>query len=381
MKYPLIRKHLMMVPFGQKLSIGNTPNTAIEIEDANGLIYSILSLCDGKSVVEEIHEKIVKDFETITLDDVKDIIKQVSEMPYIMDDANLASQSNLNEYQRERHSRNINFLSNFDSEGTMKFEYMEKIINTTVIVIGLGGVGSSIIYNLAALGVKKIIGIDFDIVDLTNLNRQILYREKHVGMKKTEAAAETVKEFNSDVEFIPVFKKLGGYKDILDIIKEHSADFVFCAADKPPLWIYRWANQACLETNTPWIYGGNSETTSYFQTITPFKSACYQCKEKFIYANFPEGVQKYESILDGGYDAQNNCLTASSSTLGSFMIFDFIRIISGMAKPLSINKLTFFDYKTYEIDREDVPIMETCDCQTTNLKGGESNENYYQGVK
>ncbi|WP_102273685.1 HesA/MoeB/ThiF family protein [Cytobacillus massiliigabonensis] len=381
MKYPLVRKHLIMVPFGQKLSIGTTPNTAIEIEDPDRLIYSVLSKCNGETTVEEIHNNIIEDFPSISIDDVKDIIKQVADMPYIMEDAELANHSNLNEYYRERHSRNINFLSNFDPKGTQKYEYMEKIINTTVILIGLGGVGSSILYNLASLGVKKVIGIDYDTVDLSNLNRQILYREKHIGMNKTDAASETIREFNSDVEFIPEYRKLSGYEDILNIIKTHNADFVICAADKPPLWIYRWTNQACLETNTPWIYGGNSETTSYFQTIIPFESACYQCKEKYIYANFPEAVEKYESILEGGYDAQNNCLTASSNVLGSFVIFDFIRTRTGIEKPLSINKLTYFDYKTYKIDSESVPIMETCSCHDMPLKGGETNENHYQSTK
>lgn len=371
----------MMVPFGKKLSIGTTPNVAIEIEDPDGVIYSVLSICDGKRTVEEIHRTVLDKFPHTTLENVMEIIEQVSSMPYIMDDAALAEESNLNEYLRERHSRNINFLTNFDPDGNKKFEYMRKIINTTVVLIGLGGVGSSILYNLASLGVKKVIGIDFDKVDLSNLNRQILYREKHVGIYKTEAASETIREFNSDVEFIPINMKLNNYNDILDILKEHDADFVICAADKPPLWIYRWTNQACLEMNIPWIYGGNSETTSYFQTIIPYESACYQCKEKYIFANFPEAVEKYESILAGGYEAQNNCLTASSNVLGSFIIFDFIRIRTGMAPPLSTNKLTYFNYKTYEIDREDVPIMDTCDCQRGILKGGETNENHNQSIK
>ncbi|WP_179234738.1 hypothetical protein [Heyndrickxia coagulans] len=61
MKYPLVRKHLMMVPFGKKLSIGTIPNGAIEIEDPDRAIDSVLSIYDGKRTVEVIHRLNVMD--------------------------------------------------------------------------------------------------------------------------------------------------------------------------------------------------------------------------------------------------------------------------------------------------------------------------------
>lgn len=384
MKFPRVRKHLKLIPFKNKISVGNTPRSAIEIEDESGLILKILSLCNGAYSDSEIHKLVIKDFSTVTLQDVRDVIQQVENVGYILEDAQFDNSSLVSDKLKERHSRTINFLSNFDKEGyEQKYIYMNKILNSNVLVIGLGGVGSSITYNLAALGVNRIIGLDFDRVDLTNLNRQILYKENDIGKFKVDAAKNTVNAFNSDTEFIPLNKELRSDNEIEKIIKKYNVDFVFCAADKPPLKIYEWINQACLNTNTPWIYGGNSEVTSYFQTIIPYKSACYECKK----ANYEswndseEAISKYNSASKNGYHAQNNCIAPSSSALASFMTFEFIKIITGCAQPLSLNKLSVFDYITYSFSFEYFNRLKSCEACGSTIKGGDIYEDQDYQVK
>ncbi|WP_300411228.1 ThiF family adenylyltransferase [Lagierella sp.] len=215
--------------------------------------------------------------------------------------------------------------------------------------------------------------VDFDLVDETNLNRQILYREKHIGVKKTEAAKDTVNEFNSNVDFIGLDRRINSVKDLEIIINLYKPNCLICAADKPPVKIYKWVNEACIKNNIPYIYGGNTETTAFFQTVIPHTSSCFECYEYHLENNFnKEGYAKYLSILKNSYSSENNCTAASSSALAAFMIFDFIRLIAEFEKPLSLNKRTFIDFKTDEIDSEYIPINKNCPiCSVHNFSDKE----------
>ncbi|MDY3050294.1 MAG: ThiF family adenylyltransferase [Parvimonas sp.] len=293
------------------------------------------------------------------------MIDQISEYPYIFEDGNdkiLYIDNNL----LERYSRNLNFLSNFDKKGNKKYDYIDKIINSCVLVLGLGGVGSPLIYDLAALGVGKIIAVDFDFVDISNLNRQILYKEKHVGKKKVYSAKETINEFNSNIEFIAIDKKIDSSLDVLDILEQFKPDCVICVADKPPIKIYKWVNEACFMKSIPFLYGGNSETTAYYHTVIPNISSCFLCYEKKLEENKnKDGYNKYLSILNNSYSTENNC-TAASSTLAAFMALDIVRLITGAEVPLSLNKRILIDYKTNIIDEEYVEKQDNCDLCSNN---------------
>lgn len=365
MRLPRIRKHILMVPFDGMISIGSLETSAIEIEDETGAIYEILKSCDGTNTIRDIYEIASLKYSELSYEDVDDIINSVAEYPYIMDECDIERPEWLDDELLERHSRNLNFLSNFDKMGKARYALLEKLVKSRVLIIGLGGVGSPLVYNLSALGVGTMIGVDFDHVDLTNLNRQILYREDLVGLKKAEAAKKTVNSFNSRVNFIPVDYRLSSSDDIVELIKKYQPDCVICAADKPPIKIYRWINEACHKTSTPWICGGNIETTSYYQTILPGESACYECKVKALEKNeCKDGMNKFNEVLLNGYDTENNCTSASSSALASFMTFDAIRVITGFEKPISINKATFIDYRKNTIETEEIVRDHDCYCYT-----------------
>lgn len=359
--YPKLRKHILVVPFQNKVSIGNTLQSAIEVEDDSGVISEILLLCDGTKTTKEIFNIVFSKGFKIKEKDVVDIIDQISEFPYIFEDGNYNCEF-INDDILERYSRNLNFLSNFDKKGNKKYDYLFKIINSSILVLGLGGVGSPLIYDLAALGFGKIIAVDFDFVDISNLNRQILYREKHVGKKKVYSAKETINEFNSNVDFIPIDKKIESHLDILNILHQFKPDCVICVADKPPIKIYKWVNEACFANNIPFLYGGNSETTAFYQTVIPSISSCFLCYEKKLEKNInKDGYNKYLSIINNSYSTENNCTAASSSALAAFMLFDIVRLITKVEKPLSLNKRIFIDYKTNIVDEEPVEIQ--CDCE------------------
>lgn len=362
MKFPYFKKQLSLIPYGEKLSIGATPDFALEVTDQSGLVYDILCNCNGRNTIEDIFNKLKSKYNELDFEEVDDIIGRLSDYPIVLEDYALTIESSLTSREIERHSRTMNFLSNFDPFGKEKVNYMKRIIDSSVLIIGLGGVGSSLAMNLAALGVQKLYGVDFDKVDLSNLNRQLLYSEADVGSLKTEAAKKRLDMFDSSIQFNTFQLEIKCAEDVEKLIKQYNIDFVFCAADQPSIWIYKWINEACHRTKTAWIYGGNSEASSYFQTIIPRETSCFNCRELNLKQFSSEGYFKYSEVQKNGYATQNNCLAATSSCITSFMIFDFIRYITKFESPRVINQLFTLDYRDYRISYLPVEKNKLCNC-------------------
>lgn len=359
MKYPRIRKHLVTVPVDKGILIGSCENTNIEIEDTEGLFTSILFYCDGTNDLASIHSNLKSEGYDISSEELMNIIQQFSEVEYIMEDA----ANDLEIENKERQSRNLNFLSNFDAKGDKKYEYLQNIVDSTVMIIGLGGAGTNLIYNLASFGVKKIIGIDYDEVEISNLNRQILYKEADVGMKKVSAAQRALSEFNSSIEFIGIDKKVNSSSEIESMLEQYECDYLLCAADQPSLKILQWCNTACMKTGTIWSYSNMVEYVSRFQTIIPGITSCYECLEQEIF-QFEEAKEKYIQLLSGKYGAQNDCILANSSLLASMLTFDLIKLLAGInhSNIASLNHIVQIDHFTNDVTHQEVSRHQNCSC-------------------
>lgn len=363
MKYPKIRSYLLVTRYNDKVSIGSSINKAVEINDPSGEIYQILLKMDGNHTPEEIYNKLHKKYKNITMKNIENLILGLKDNNYILED-----QSDYIEYfkddKKERHKRNINFLGNFSALGNEKYEYIRRIQEQRIILLGLGGVGSTVLFNLSALGVENIMGIDFDRVDRTNLNRQILYRESDIGDLKVLSAKRTVEEFNSDVNFEHLNKKIENEDDLRIIVENYCPTFIICAADRPSVLLNEWINTICLEKNIPWIYGGNSESVSYYRLIKPHITSCYMCNESNFNNNDQyEAIEKIKYIKDFQPSPENNCIASSSSILGSMMVFDFIKYVTNMAPTKSESSIIKIDYATMEITDNFIKKNNSCMCR------------------
>jgi len=172
---------------------------------------------------------------------------------------------NLTDSQIERYSRHI-ILKEIGGEG------QKKILNTKVVIIGAGGLGSPAAYYLAAAGVGKIGIVDSDRADLSNLQRQILHFTKDVGRLKTESAKEKLTAINPDCEVVPHTTRINA-KNVLDIIGEYDA--VINGSDNFPTRYL--INDACIISKTPLFEGAVIGFSGQAITIKPHESACYRC--------------------------------------------------------------------------------------------------------
>jgi len=147
-----------------------------------------------------------------------------------------------------------------------------KLLQAKVLMVGAGGLGSPAAYYLAAAGVGTLGIIDNDVVDVSNLQRQILHANDRVGMPKVESAKKTLEALNPDVKVIPYQAKLTS-ENIMEIIKDY--DFVVDGCDNFPTRYL--VNDACVLTKKPNVHGSIFQFEGQATVFYPGKGPCYRC--------------------------------------------------------------------------------------------------------
>jgi adenylyltransferase/sulfurtransferase len=169
------------------------------------------------------------------------------------------------EEQLHRYSRNI-LLPEIGVEG------QQRLREARVLVIGAGGLGSPAAFYLAAAGAGTIGIVDFDAVDLTNLQRQILHATPDVGRPKVESAAVVLRALNPDIHIVPMNRMLDA-DNVMDII----GDFSFVLDGTDNFAAKFLINDACVLAGVPYSHGGVLGFTGQTITVLPRESACYRC--------------------------------------------------------------------------------------------------------
>jgi len=173
--------------------------------------------------------------------------------------------SDLSEKELDRYSRQV-MLEEIGYQGQLKLK------QSTVCVVGVGGLGNPIVTRLAAMGVGKIRIVDRDVIELSNLHRQTMFNEDDVGQVKVETAAKKLRKLNPDIiiEELPV--SINDYT-ALDVVD--GCDVVVDALDSVNA---RYSlNKACIEKKVPFVTGAAVGVTGQAFTILPNESACYHC--------------------------------------------------------------------------------------------------------
>lgn len=166
-------------------------------------------------------------------------------------------------------------------------ENYEKIRDLSVIIVGVGGVGSVAAEMLTRCGIGKLILYDYDKVELANMNR-LFYQPDQKGLSKVEAAKNTLTFINPDVE-IEAFNfditKLENYNQLLDKIRKGNIDLVLSCVDN--FEARMTINMACNETNQVWMESGVSENavSGHIQLVKPGQTACFNCAPPLIVAS------------------------------------------------------------------------------------------------
>ena len=225
-----------------------------------------------------------------------------------------------------RYSRQI-FMEEVSIEG------QRKIGNSRVLVIGAGGLGSPVIQYLAAAGVGKLAAIDFDVLEIHNLNRQVIHQESFIGRPKVESAQSFVTQFNSGISFEPINQKLNkenieavfsGYDIIVDGSDNFETRYL--------------VNDYCIKMGKTLVYGS---IFSFEGQVAVFNyEGSKNLRDIFPSPPNPEDVQNCD---------QFGVLGALAGITGTMMAMLTLKVILGLNVP--INQLTIIDSKNWNFNQ------------------------------
>ena len=222
------------------------------------------------------------------------------------------------EEQISRYSRHI-LLPEVGGKG------QKKIAKARIFVVGAGGLGSPVALYLAAAGVGTIGLIDSDVVDLSNLQRQVLHHTPDVSRSKVLSAKEKIFAINPDVK-VETYEDRFTSLNALELIRDY--DVVIDGVDNFPAKFL--INDACFFANKPLVHGGILRFDGRLFTIIPGQSACFRC----IFKN-PPRPGLVPSCQEAGI------IGVVAGIIGTLQATEALKLVLGIGRPLTDRLLDF----------------------------------------
>ncbi len=322
-----------------------------EITDPTGSIRRLLELLDGTRTLPEVHRDLGKDFPEVTFDEITGAVGQFDEVGFLSD-GDASPDGLLEEHEVRRWERNINFFGSFARLADNKYAQQRKLRDCRVTLLGLGGLGSHVLLDIAAMGIGHVRAVEFDRVELSNLNRQILYRESDIGKEKLGLAVERVRQFNPHIDIEPVDLRISSTQDVLDVID--GADVVISVADRPKMEIANWVNEGCVRRGIPLITGGLETQRAVYFTMIPGRTGCVECWRRQVFAVDDVSRELLEEKRGRQIGGDNAAFCPLVTMTTGFLIGELTRLVTGVAPPVAAGRLMelrFADYAISESER------------------------------
>ena len=241
--------------------------------------------------------------------------------------------------QRNRYQRHL-LLPEVGEKGQMR------LLDSKVLLLGAGGLGSPAALYLAAAGVGTIGIIDMDVVDSSNLQRQILHNVDRIGMRKVDSAKMTLTAMNPDVKVLTYDTRLGA-DNVLDIIDGY--DVIVDGTDNFPTRYL--VNDAALVKNIPVVHGSIFRFEGQVTVFSPYVGPCYRCM-----IPEPPPPELAPSCAEAGV------LGVLPGIVGSIQAIETIKLLLELGDPL-IGRLLTYDsmdesFRTFKVRRD--PACPVC---------------------
>lgn len=220
--------------------------------------------------------------------------------------------------QLERYSRHI-ILKEIGVKG------QKKLLGGKVLIIGAGGLGAPAALYLAAAGIGTIGIVDADVVDLSNLQRQVIHTTADIGKKKAESAAETMRAINPDIT-VNTYYEFVNSTNIRELIRDY--DFILDGTDNFAAKFL--INDACVMENKPFSHAGIIRFKGQLTTVIPGKSPCYRC----IFKN-PPPKDAVPTCRQAGV------IGAMGGVIGSLQAMEAVKYLTGTGTLLAGYLLTY----------------------------------------
>jgi sulfur-carrier protein adenylyltransferase/sulfurtransferase len=221
--------------------------------------------------------------------------------------------------QRERYSRHT-LLPEVGVDGQLK------LLDAKVLLLGAGGLGAPTALYLAAAGIGTLGLVDDDVVDASNLQRQVIHNTERIGMPKTESARLFIEALNPDVDVVEHRIRLDA-GNILDVIGDY--DIVVDGADNFPTRYL--LNDASVRLRKPVVSASILSFDGQVSTFVPFEGPCYRC----LYPT-PPPAELAPSC------SANGVLGVMAGTMGTLQANEVIKLVLGVGEPL-VGRLLLYE--------------------------------------
>ena len=241
----------------------------------------------------------------------------------------------MDEKQFDRYARQIR-LPQIDEQG------QQKILDSSALIVGMGGLGSPAAMYLAAAGIGKLVISDYDMVETSNLQRQIIHLDRSIGENKVDSAQATIEALNPDCKVETIGYQLDGdeLKSTIDRV-----DIVLDCTDNFPTRFE--VNRYCVTTKTPLVSGAAIRLEGQIMNYQPgVKSPCYQC----LYTKVYENAETCE--MEG-------VLGPVVGVIGTMQALQTLLILTGHGEPL-IGRLLLLDAASMEWQVVTLPRNPAC---------------------
>jgi molybdopterin-synthase adenylyltransferase len=318
----------------------------IHIENPDTEGRRLLGALDGSRTREELVDE-------FGLDEVNDLLAQFEELGVVED---AADDDLIADAVIERYDRQLRYFADITT-GAPPSQCQERLEDSRIAVLGVGGLGGWSALNLACCGVGEMLLLDFDRVELTNLNRQVLYTESDIGRFKAVAAAERLKAFNSAMHVETRVQKLDSEAAVAEAIQGY--DMVIDACDWPAHEIENWINSACFAARVPFI------AMSHFPPVArvgplyvPGVTGCFACQEISYRRTFP----LFDTAIEQQRGQQSPAATLGPACglIGGQVGLDVMHHLTGLARPSTLGVGHIYDLRTMAVERE--PVVPEAGC-------------------
>src|SRR3954447_8785438 len=336
----------MEAPNGDLYLLRPSAGADVHIEDPDEEGRLLLDALDGTRTREEL----IGEFGD---EEVGDLLAQFEELGVVED---AADDDLIADRVIERFDRQLRYFSDITS-GPSASECQQRLESSRIAVLGVGGLGGWVALNLACCGVGEMLLLDFDRVELSNLNRQVLYSEADIGRFKAEAAAERLAGFNSAIKLEPRVQRLDSEAAIAETIAGY--DLVIDACDWPARDIERWINSACFAARIPFI------AMSHFPPVArvgplyvPGVTGCFSCQEigyRRTYPLFDVAIEQQR-----GKTSPAATLGPACGMIGGQVGLDVMHQLTGLSQPSTLGVAHNFDLRTMVVEREPVVPEPSC---------------------
>jgi bacteriocin biosynthesis cyclodehydratase domain-containing protein len=336
----------MNAPNGDLYLLRPSAGADIHIEDPDPQGMALLDALDGTRTRVELIEEFGEE-------EVRDLLAQLEELGVVED---AGDDERIADEVYARFDRQLRYFSDVTT-GPTPSQCQERLEEARIAVLGIGGLGGWSALNLACCGIGEMLIVDFDRVERSNLNRQVLYTEADIGRHKAVAAAERLEAFNSSIRIEAKVQRLDGEEAIAQAIK--GFDMVIDACDWPAHDIEHWINSACFAAGIPFI------AMSHFPPVArvgpfyvPGVTGCFECQEA--------GYRRTYPLFDVAIEQQRGkpspaaTLGPACSLIGGQVGLDVLHYLTGLTQPSTLGCGHIYDLRTMELERE--PVVPEPDC-------------------